>query len=165
MYVGRLSDEERTIREKVVKNLEGSSRKARRARILLKAGADGPGWTDATIAEAFDSRVQTIENLCKRLVTEGFDLALDGKKRLLPPTPPKLDGEGEAMRSGKPTSDAALSLATATEEMWHNLRRRSPVFRRLRNRRAHARHGRSLRAIAGFATSRLPWRPPWMDLT
>jgi hypothetical protein len=50
--------------------------------------------------------VQTIENLRKRLVTEGFELALEGKKRTEPPTPPKLDGEAEAkliaMRLGKP---------------------------------------------------------------
>jgi len=50
--------------------------------------------------------VQTIENLRKRLVTEGFEVALDGKKRTDPPTPPKLDGEGEAkliaLRLGKP---------------------------------------------------------------
>jgi hypothetical protein len=50
--------------------------------------------------------VQTIENLRKRLVTEGFELALEGKKRQEPPTPCKLDGEAEAkliaMRLGKP---------------------------------------------------------------
>ena len=105
-YVVRLSDEERRTCEEVVKNLKGSSQKARRARILLNADADGPGWPDAKIAEAFNCRVQTIENLRKRLVTEGFDLALDGKRRPLPPTPPKLDGEGEAkliaLRLGKP---------------------------------------------------------------
>ena len=50
--------------------------------------------------------MQTIENLRKRLVTESFELALDGKKRSSPPPLPKLDGEGEAkliaMRLGKP---------------------------------------------------------------
>ena len=50
--------------------------------------------------------MQTIENLRKRLVTEGFELALDRKKRQEPPTPCKLDGEAEAkliaMRLGKP---------------------------------------------------------------
>ena len=105
-YVVRLSDEERGICQGVIKKLKGSSQKARRAQILLKADADGPAWPDAKIAEAYDCRVQTIENLRKRLVTEGFDLALDGLKRLSPPTPPKLDGEGEAkliaMRLGKP---------------------------------------------------------------
>src|SRR6202171_6831102 len=105
-YIVRLSDEERCICQEVIKKLKGSSQKARRARILLKADVDGPGWSDTKIAEAFDCRVQTIENLRKRLVTEGFELALDGKKRQEPPTPCKLDGEAEAkliaMRLGKP---------------------------------------------------------------
>jgi hypothetical protein len=52
----------------------GSSQKVRRAQILLKADADGPGWIDSRIAESFNCRVQTIENLRKRLVTEGFEL-------------------------------------------------------------------------------------------
>jgi hypothetical protein len=105
-YTVRLSDEERSACGAAIKKLKGSSQKLRRARILEKADAAGPGWTDAKIAEAFDCRVQTVENLRKRLVTEGFELALDGKKRANPPTPPKLDGEGEAKliaaRLGKP---------------------------------------------------------------
>lgn len=105
-YVVRLSDEERGVCQEIVKNLKGSSQKFRRAQILLKADADGPGWPDARIADAFNCRVQTIENLRKRLVTEGFELALEGKKRREPPTPCKLDGEAEAkviaMRLGKP---------------------------------------------------------------
>jgi hypothetical protein len=105
-FIVRLTDEERSICQQVVKKLKGSSQKVRRAQILLKADADGPGWIDSRIAEAFNCRVQTIENLRKRLVTEGFALALEGKKPQEPPTPPKLDGEGEAkliaMRLGKP---------------------------------------------------------------
>src|SRR6476620_12061364 len=105
-YIVRLSDEERARCQEIVKTLKGSSQKFRRAQILLKADADGPGWTDAKIAEAFNCRVQTIENLRKRLVTEGFDLAMEGKKRQEPATPPKLNGEGDAkliaMRLGKP---------------------------------------------------------------
>jgi transposase len=105
-YIVRLSEEERGICQEVIKNLKGSSQKARRARILLKADAEGPGWPDAKIAEAFGCRVQTIEVVRKRLVTEGFELALQGKQRETPPTPPKLDGAAEAkliaMRLGKP---------------------------------------------------------------
>ena len=105
-FIVRLSAEERPACQEVVNRLKGSSQKVRRAQILLKADADGPGWTDSRIAEAFSCRVQTIENLRKRLVLEGFELALEGKKRQEPPTPPKLDGEGEAkliaMRLGKP---------------------------------------------------------------
>ena len=105
-YIVRLSDEERAACQTVIKTLKGSSQKVRRAQMLLKADADGPGWIDAKIAEAFNARVQTVENLRKRLVTDGFEVALGGKQRAKPPTPPKLDGKGEAklisMRLGKP---------------------------------------------------------------
>jgi hypothetical protein len=105
-YIVRLTEEERASCRVAIKKLKGSSQKVRRAHLLLKSDDDGPAWTDAQIAEAFDCRVQTIENLRKRVVTEGFELALDGKKREKPPTPPKLDGEGEAkliaLRLGKP---------------------------------------------------------------
>jgi Homeodomain-like domain len=105
-FVVRLSDEEHGVCQELIKNLKGSAQKFRRTQILLKADADGPGWADVKIAEAFNCRVQTIENLRKRLVMEGFELALDGTKRPEPPTPCKLDGEAEAkliaMRLGKP---------------------------------------------------------------
>ena len=105
-YIVRLSDEERQICQEVVKKRKGASQKVRRAQILLQADADGPNWPDARIAEAFHCRVQTIENLRKRLVTEGFEPALHGKTRESPPTPPLLDGEKEAkliaLRLGKP---------------------------------------------------------------
>lgn len=105
-YVVRLSDAERQVCREVVKKLKGSSQKVRRAQMLLKADADGPNWTDARIAEAFGCRPQTVETLRKRLVVEGFETALQGIPRSSPPTPPKLDGEGEAkliaLRLGKP---------------------------------------------------------------
>ena len=105
-YIVRLNDTERQTLKEVVKKLKGTSQKVRRAQILLKADADGPAWTDAKIAEAFNCRVQTIEKLRKRLVTEGFELALNGKKRQTPPTEPLLDGRGQAqliaLRLGKP---------------------------------------------------------------
>ena len=105
-YIVRLSDEERQVCQKVVKKLKGSSQKVRRAQILLQADADGPNWPDVRIAEAFHCRVQTIENLRKRLVTKGFETALNGKIRESPPTLPLLDGEREAkliaLRLGKP---------------------------------------------------------------
>jgi hypothetical protein len=105
-YIVRLSDKERQACQEIVKKLKGTSQKVRRAQILLKTDADGPAWIDSKIAEAFNCRVQTIENLRKRVVTESFERALDRKKRQDPPTLPKLDGKGEAklisMRLGKP---------------------------------------------------------------
>ena len=74
--------------------------------MLLKADADGPNWTDKRIAEAFSCRTKTVENIRQRLVTEGFEIALNGKKRDTPPRQKLLDGEQEAkviaLRLGKP---------------------------------------------------------------
>jgi len=105
-YIVRLSDEERGVCQEVVKRLKGSSEKVKRAQILLKADVAGPSWSDTKIAAAFDCRVQTVETLRKRLVIDGFEAALERKRRATPPTPRKLDGVGEAkliaMRLGKP---------------------------------------------------------------
>jgi len=105
-YIVRLSRNERQELHDSVKTLTGSSQKARRARILLKSDANGPAWTDAKISDAFSCRVQTVENLRKRLVTEGFPIALHGTPRENPPVAKKLDGKQEAkliaMRLGKP---------------------------------------------------------------
>ena len=105
-YIVRLSEQERQACQEVIKKLKGSSQKVRRAHSLLKADAEGPAWNDARIAEAFDCRRQTVEQLRQRLVTQGFESALNGKRRQTPPTPRKLDGAGEAKliatRLGKP---------------------------------------------------------------
>ena len=105
-YIVRLTDEERDVLRKVIKKLKGSSQKVRRAQILLKADADGPNWTDKTIAEAFLCRTKTVENIRQRLVTEGFEITLNGKEREIPPREKRLDGEQEAkviaLRLGKP---------------------------------------------------------------
>lgn len=95
-YIVRLTDEERKTLRGVIKKLNGSSQRVRRAQILLKADANGPGWTDARIAEAFDCRRQTVENVRKRLVMDGFEIALNGKKRSSPPRKKILDGDQEA---------------------------------------------------------------------
>jgi hypothetical protein len=105
-YIVRLSKGEREELLDIVKRFKGSSQKVRRAQILLKADVRGPNWTDARIAEAFSCRIQTVENLRKRLVTEGFRIALDGKPRDTPPRRKCLDGKQEAtviaLRLGKP---------------------------------------------------------------
>jgi hypothetical protein len=95
-YIVRLSKRERNVLQEVVKKLNGSSQKVRRAQILLKADENGPAWTDAHIAEAFGCRRQTVETIRQRLVESGFQETLDGKKRAEPPTEKLLDGEQEA---------------------------------------------------------------------
>jgi Homeodomain-like domain len=105
-YIVRLSDEERKVCEQAIKDHKGKSEKLRRAQILLKADVDGPGWKDEKISEAVGCRVRTIENVRRQLVLEGFEAALQRKKRATSPTAPRLDGVGEAkliaMRLGKP---------------------------------------------------------------
>lgn len=106
MNYRKMSQDERQACQDVIKKLKGSSQKVKRAQILLKADVDGQGWTDQKISENFDCRVQTVESIRKQFVLEGFEAALERKKRADPPTPPKLDGKQEAkliaIRLGKP---------------------------------------------------------------
>lgn len=110
-YIVRFSDEEQSQLQNIIKNLKGTSQKVQRANILLKADTDGPNWSDAKIAEAFSCRTRTIENVRRRLVTEGLDAVLSRKKRETPPRPKKLDGKQEAeiiaLRLGKPPAGFA----------------------------------------------------------
>ena len=94
-YIVRLSDAERAMLGDVIKKLQGSSLKVRRAQVLLKADADGPSWTDGRIAEAFGCRTKTVENIRERFVTEGLDVTLYGKSTPRPAAK-LLDGEQEA---------------------------------------------------------------------
>lgn len=95
-YIVRLTVKERRTLREVVKKLNGSSQKVRRAQMLLKADVAGPAWTDRQIAEAFDSRTRTVEALRERFVTEGFEQTLHGKPREKPPTEKILSGKQEA---------------------------------------------------------------------
>jgi hypothetical protein len=110
-YVVRLTGEERETLRSVIKKLSGSSQKVRRAQVLLKADADGPGWVDSRIADAFGCRINTVEKIRQRLVMDGFFIALNGKKRETPPRQKLLDGEQEAkviaLRLGEPPAGFA----------------------------------------------------------
>lgn len=110
-FIVRLSDQERQQLTEVVRKFKGSSQKVRRAQILLKADADGSGWSDQQIADAFGCRRQTVENVRRNLCERGFELTLNGVKRQDPPTPKWLDGEQEAkiiaIRLGKPPAGYA----------------------------------------------------------
>ena len=105
-YIVRLTDTERETIKGIVQKNKGTSQKILRARVLLKADVEGPCWTDAKIADAFGCRTKTVENIRERLVTEGFEVTLNGKPRAKPPTPKLLDGGQEAkviaLRLGSP---------------------------------------------------------------
>ena len=104
-YIVRLTDAERETLDRLVKKRRVSAQKVRRAQVLVKADAEGPNWTDAEIAEAFDCRSKTVENIRERFVTEGFKITVDGnpKRRVRGKI---LDGEQEAkiiaLRLGPP---------------------------------------------------------------
>ncbi|QDU55228.1 helix-turn-helix domain-containing protein [Aeoliella mucimassa] len=95
-YIVELTEEERSVLQDVVKRLQGTSQKVKRANILLKADIGGACWTDAKIAEALDCRTKTVENVRQRFVERGLEETLNGKQRDSPPTEKLLDGEQEA---------------------------------------------------------------------
>ena len=103
-YIVRLTEEERKKLREVVQKNEGSSHRVKRAMILLKSDAQGPGWSDKKIAEAFDYHTQGIASIRRRFVVNGLDRTLNGDPRK--PRGKVLDGEQEAqiiaMRLGKP---------------------------------------------------------------
>ena len=109
-YIVRLMDAEREMLNGLIKQRRVAAQKVLRAHVLLKADADGPHWTDAAIANAFDCRMQTIENIRERFVTEGFELTLHGtpKRRVRGKV---LDGRQEAkiiaLRLGPPPPGVA----------------------------------------------------------
>lgn len=101
-YVVKLTEEERAELERVARGKDGKRNiaawKVVRAQVLLKCdqGRHGPQWTDERLAAAFDLSVRCLEKWRQRAVEEGPLALLERKARLTPPTPPKLDGEGEA---------------------------------------------------------------------
>lgn len=102
-YVVHLSDEERKEVQHLARAGKGSSRKATRARTLLKADA---GWQERQIAEALDIHRATVASTRKRFVKEGLEGALNDRPR--PGQPRKLDEKGEAHL-------IALACSTAPE--------------------------------------------------
>ena len=126
--------QEREVCRETVRKLNGSSEKVRRAQILLKADADGPAWTDQQIADAFSCRTKTVENIRQRCVLEGFEQALERKRRESPPVPKLLNGEQEAhliaRRLGPPPKGYAnwslrLLARTVVESVSHETIRRT----------------------------------------
>jgi len=110
-YIVRLSRTERAQLQEVIRKLKGTSQKVHRAQVLLKADANTSNLTDSKIVEAFECRTKTVENIRQRLVTERFDIALNGKRRQTPPVAKKLDGEQEAQVIALRLGDAPKGFA------------------------------------------------------
>ena len=97
-YLVTLTAEERQALSDLIAAGKAAAQKLAHARILLKAdaGPDGPAWTDARIAEAFEVDVSTVERLRQRCVEQGPDAALGRKRQDRPSRPRALDGKAEA---------------------------------------------------------------------
>jgi transposase len=95
-YVVRLTEEERSRLETLVRRGRAHTRRLLYARILLKADANGPErWTDERIAEAFEISTATVARERRRYCEDGLEVALMPKK---PGRPRRrvLDGRAEA---------------------------------------------------------------------
>jgi transposase len=95
-YIVRLTQQERQQLEALVAKGKAAAYKIRHANILLKVDADGPAWSDRQTAEAFGCHLNTVRNVRRRLVEEGFEAALERKKQDAPSRRPILDGQGQA---------------------------------------------------------------------
>ena len=73
---------------------------------IYKADVDADNWSDTLIAQAFLCRPSTVAEVRKRMVEDGFESCLHGKKRLRPPRTRLLNGSQEAqiiaLRLGSP---------------------------------------------------------------
>ena len=115
--VVRLTADQRRTLERLVSTGEHPALTTRRARILLKADADGPdAWTDERIAEALDTTRMTVMRVRQQFAAEGLDATLHRKK----PTGRqyrKLDGAQEAQLVAIACSKAPEGQARWTMEL------------------------------------------------
>jgi transposase len=92
----RLTEEQRSTLQRLVHTGAHTAHATRRARILLKADADGPdAWTDERIAQALDINRMTVSRVRAQFACEGLDATLH-KKKAEGRQYRKLDGAQEA---------------------------------------------------------------------
>jgi len=92
-YRVALTEEERAGLEQLVSGGKSAARKLTHARILLLADEwQGQAYSDTKIVSALGVSLRTIERVRKRLVTEGFEAALDHRPQ--PPRPDKIKIKG-----------------------------------------------------------------------
>jgi hypothetical protein len=93
-----LTEEERQELKQLTRPGKTESRKYIHARALLlcDAGASGPAWNVANVAEALGITSRAIEKIKKRFVEEGFKAALERKPSEKPPREVQFDGAFEA---------------------------------------------------------------------
>jgi transposase len=81
-YHVTLTAQERTRLQEIIATRSAKSIQVKRAYCLLAADANGEQcWTDAQICETYHVGRCTVERLRQRFVEDGFDVAVQGKKR------------------------------------------------------------------------------------
>ena len=96
-YRVTLTGEERETLQRLVKKGNTAGYRIRHAQMLLALDEipANEHWTDAKIGDAYGARQQAVGAVRKRFVEEGFEAAVERKKREKPPRI-KIDGEAEA---------------------------------------------------------------------
>ena len=82
-YIVELTSKERSQLREIINAERMAAHKRHHARMLLKLdqGPDGPGWSDAQVAAAFDCTARSSERLRRRLVERGLEAALEHGNR------------------------------------------------------------------------------------
>jgi len=94
-FVVRLTGPQRQELERMARAGRHPARTLVHARILLKADADGPGWSDERIAEALECSAGTVARVRKKFAAQGWEAALH-RQRPTGRQYRKLDGAQEA---------------------------------------------------------------------
>lgn len=97
-YIVRLEAEERERLERLVRAGKTAAHRLRHANILLAVDESEQGVKakDAEVARLQHVAVRTVESVRRRFVLEGFEAALERKKRQRPSVLKMFDGEKEA---------------------------------------------------------------------
>lgn len=79
-FVVRLSGTQREQLEQLAVTGKRAAATITRARILLKADADGAGWGDDRIAEALDTSPAMVARVRKKFVAQGLEAAVQRQR-------------------------------------------------------------------------------------
>lgn len=94
-FIVRLDAAQRQELEQLAATGQRAAATISRARILLKADADGPAWADPRIAEALDTSLSTVSRVRRKFVQHGLQAAVQ-RQRPTGRQYRKLDGAQEA---------------------------------------------------------------------
>lgn len=111
-YIVTLTDEERVTLQEMLHKGNSGVRKMNRAHILLLADE---GESDAAIVEALHTSLSTIQRTRQRFVEEGFEEALNERRRS--GAPAKLTGRKEAFLVALACSDPPTGRTCWTMEL------------------------------------------------